>query len=277
MDLLLPTLASVPEAVEMMGRLERLSATPATAGALLRMAFEGDVRSLLPVIQVPTLVLHCTGDRFVPVEHGSYLAEHIRGARLIELADENHLPVLDMARMADEVEAFLTGERPAPREIQRQLATVLFTDIVGSTQKATEIGDHRWSELLDGIDTSVARKVELFGGRLVKSTGDGHLATFDGPGRAIACAQAIHDGAVPFGVRFRIGLHTGEVESRADDIAGIAVHVAARVLAAADAGETLVSPVVPPLVLGSGIGFVDRGEHQLKGVPGDWHLFAVES
>jgi class 3 adenylate cyclase len=270
-----PTLAEVPEAVEGMARAERLPATPATAGALLRMAFEGDIRSVLPVVDVPTLVMHRTGDRFVVFEHGRYLAEHIPGAKLVELPGEDHLFWDLTDRVADETEMFLTGERPV-QQVNRQLATVLFTDVVESTRRASELGDQRWAQLLDELDAIVSRQITRCRGHLVKGTGDGHLATFDGPGRAIVCAQAVHDGVARLGITLRAGLHTGEIEVRGDDVGGIAVHVAARVLGHATSGETLVSAAVPPLVLGSGIEFADRGEHELKGVPGAWRLFAVQ-
>jgi class 3 adenylate cyclase len=275
LGLIAPTLAEVPEAVEGMARTERLSATPATAGALLRMAFEGDIRSVLPVVDVPTLVMHRTGDRFVVFEHGRYLAEHISGAKLVELPGEDHAHWDLTDRLADETEMFLTGERPV-QQVNRQLATVLFTDVVESTRRASELGDQRWAQLLDELDAIVSRQITRYRGQLVKGTGDGHLATFDGPGRAIVCAQAVHDGVARLGITLRAGLHTGEIEVRGNDVGGIAVHVAARVLGHATSGETLVSAAVPPLVLGSGIEFADRGEHELKGVPGAWRLFAVQ-
>jgi class 3 adenylate cyclase len=275
-DRLAPSLAEVPEYVEAMSRHERLSATPATAGALLRMAFEGDVRSVLPVVNVPTLVMHRTGDRFVVFEHGRYLAEHIPGATLIELPGEDHAYWDLTDRLAEEAETFLTGERPVVKA-NRQLATVLFTDVVDSTRHAAELGDQQWGQLLDQFDDIVGRQITRYRGHLVKETGDGHLATFDGPGRAIVCAQALHDGVARLGITLRVGLHTGEIEVRGEDIGGIAVHVARRVVDRATSGETLVSASVPPLVLGSGIEFTDRGEHDLKGVPGVWRLFAVQA
>ena len=271
-----PTLAEVPEFVEAMSRHERLSATPATAGALLRMAFEGDVRSVLPVVNVPTLVMHRTGDRFVVFEHGRYLAEHIPGAKFIELGGEDHAHWDLTDRIAEETETFLTGERPLFAG-NRQLATVLFTDVVESTRQAAELGDQRWAQILNELDAIVGRQITRYRGHLVKGTGDGHLATFDGPGRAIVCAQALHDGVTRLGITLRVGLHTGEIEVRGEDVGGIAVHVAARVLGLATSGETLVSASVPPLVLGSGIEFTDRGEHDLKGVPGVWRVFAVQA
>ena len=273
-DRLCPGLASNPDLVAAWGRFERLSASPATAAALQRMAFEGDVRAVLPAVSVPTLVLHRSGDRFVPVEDGRYLAEHIPGACFVELAGEDHLFWDIGDRVVDETQSFLTGEQPVVAA-DRQLATVMFSDIVSSTRHASDLGDERWARLLDEFDALAARQVERFRGRLVKSTGDGHLAVFDGPGRAIGCAAALHQGVIRLGIQVRVGLHTGEIELRGDDVGGIAVHVAARVLGQAGPGQTLVSAVVPPLVLGSGIDFEDKGEYELAGVPGIWRLLAA--
>jgi pimeloyl-ACP methyl ester carboxylesterase len=274
LDRLMPGLTEVPEAVADWGRFERLSASPATAGALLRMAFEGDVRAVLSAVTVPTLILHRTDDRMVPVEHGRYLAEHMPNSRFVELPGAEHIFWDITDRIADEVELFLTGEQTSP-EHDRQLATVLFTDIVGSTEQAAQMGDQRWRQILNELDEVMAGQVQRFRGRLVKSTGDGHLATFDGPGRAIGCATSLNQRVARFGIEMRSGLHTGEIELRGEDVGGIAVHVAARVMAYARPRETLVSAAVPPLVLGSGIEFDERGEHDLKGVPGTWKLFAV--
>ena len=211
------------------------------------------------------------------VEEGRYLASHIKGARFVELAGTDHLWFAgDMDAILDEVEEFLTGSRHAP-EADRVLATVLFTDIVGSTERATELGDRRWRDLLDSHDEAVRRQLERFRGREVNTIGDAFLATFDGPGRAILCACAIRDAVRALGIEVRAGLHTGEVELRGDDVAGVAVHIGARVAALAGPSEVLVSGAVPPLIVGSGIGFEDRGEHELKGVPGTWRLYAVQS
>ena len=270
-----PSLEAFPELADAFARFERLSATPATAGALLRAAFDGDVRTALPVITTPTLVLHRRGDKFVPIEHGRFLAEHIRGARMVELDGEDHLPWDIHEQLADEIEIFLTGELAAPATT-RVLATVLLTDVVESTRRASELGDHQWARRLDDLDSRTGMEVRRHGGRLVKATGDGHLAIFDGPGRAIACALAIQESAAQIGLPLRAGLHTGEVEVRGDDVGGIAVHVAARVAQCAGANEALVSGAIPPLVLGSGIEFADRGAHALKGVPGAWQLFLVQ-
>ena len=271
---LCPSLAVYPDLVANWGRFERLSASPATAMALQRMAAEGDVRAVLPAVSVPTLIMHRTGDRFVPFADGRYLAEHIPDARLVELPGEDHLSWDLGDRMADEMESFLTGDQPVPLG-NRQLATVMFSDIVSSTRHAADVGDQQWARVLDEFDALAARQVERFRGRLVKSTGDGHLAVFDGPGRAIACAASLHQGVIRLGIQVRVGLHTGEIELRGQDVGGIAVHVAARVLGRAGAEQTLVSAAVPPLVLGSGIEFDDQGEYELDGVPGTWRLLAV--
>jgi class 3 adenylate cyclase len=221
---------------------------------------------------VPTLILHRTGDQFSPVEQSRYLAERIPGARLVELPGEDHAGWEGDADAGnDEIEEFVTGHRPV-REPDRVLATVLFTDIVGSTERARELGDRRWRELLDRHDATARAQLERFQGRLVKTTGDGLLATFDGPARAIRCATSLRE-QLP--VLIRAGLHTGEVELRGDDVGGIAVHIGARVAALAGASEVLVSRTVKDLVAGSGIEFTDRGVHTLKGVPDEWQLYAV--
>ncbi len=254
---------------EKSARWERNGASPGAMVAVLKMIQAIDVRSILSTISVPTLVVHCTGDRAVPVEHGRYLAEHIPGARYIELPGDDHLTLREGDHgVFDDIEEFLTGRRPEP-EFDRVLKTVLFTDIVKSTERAVSMGDRRWH-------AAVRRELERFRGREVKATGDGFLACFDGPVRAIRCAQAITDGARTLGIEVRAGLHTGECETRGDDLAGIAVHIAARVASLAQAGEVLCSRTVTDLVAGSGIGFVDRGVHSLKGVPGTWQTFAVE-
>ena len=242
--------------------------------AQLRALLEVDVRPVLPLIQAPTLVLHHTDFRFLPVAHGRYLAEHIPGARLVEVPGD--LPLLwelpDPVLQA--IEEFLTGvDRPAAST--RVLATVLFTDIVGSTERAAELGDRRWRELLQVHDDLAGRLVDRFGGRLVKTTGDGILATFDGPGRALGCAAALREELRGIGTQIRAGVHAGEVELRDGDVGGIAVHIAARVLAAASPGEVLVSRTVRDLVTGSDTVLEDRGAHHLKGVEGTWQLFAV--
>ena len=257
---------------EFMGRVERASGTPRTMHAILDALVGLDVRHVLPTISVPTLVIHTTDDVCVPVGNGRWLAEHIREARFVEIPGE-HI-AFDVDQFADEVESFLTG-RLHPVVTDRVLSTVLFSDIVGSTERAASVGDRRWSEVLDQHDAVVGREIETHRGRLVKTTGDGVLATFDGPARAISCGCEIRDSLRPLGIDVRVGLHTGEVEIRGEDVGGIAVHMAARVQAHAEPGEVLVSRTVTDLVTGSGIDFVDRGEHELKGVPGIWRLFAV--
>ena len=271
-----PSAADDPGMRAKFARWERNGASPGAMAAVLKMIHAIDVRSILSTISVPTLVVHCTGDRAVPVEHGRYLAEHLPGARYIELPGDDHLTLREGDHgVFDDIEEFLTGTRPEP-EFDRVLKTVLFTDIVQSTERVVSMGDRRWHELLDAHDAAVRRELERFRGQEVKTTGDGFLACFDGPVRAIRCAQAITDGARTLGIEVRAGLHTGECETRGDDLAGVAVHIAARVASLAQAGEVLCSRTVTDLVAGSGIGFADRGVHTLKGVPGTWQTFAVE-
>jgi pimeloyl-ACP methyl ester carboxylesterase len=253
----------------------RRSASPGAAAALLRMNSNIDVRDVLPTIRVPTLVMHETGDRDVHVEEGRYIASRIPGATFVELPGDDHLFwVAHADAVADEIEAFLTGVRPLPQP-DRVLATVLFTDVVGSTEKAVALGDRRWKALLESHDAIAAREIERFRGERVKATGDGVLATFDGPARALRCAVAMGEAVRGIGLELRAGLHTGECELRPADVAGIAVHTAARIAALAGPGEILASSTVKDLVAGSGIEFEDRGVHELKGVPGGWRLFAV--
>jgi class 3 adenylate cyclase len=241
----------------------------------IEMSMLSDVRALLPSIQAPTLVLYRRDDRLYGKPHATYLAEHIPGAKLVELpGDDNFMLVGDVDEVVSEIEEFLTGARH-PAESDRVLATVLFTDMVASTERAAEVGDRRWRELLDGHDRAIRRQLERFRGREVNTSGDGFVATFAGPGRAIECACAIRDAVRAVGVEVRVGLHTGEIELRGDDIGGIGVHIAARVMSHAAGGEVLTSAAVPLLVAGSGLQFEDRGEHELKGVPGAWRLFAV--
>jgi class 3 adenylate cyclase/esterase/lipase len=260
------------------GRLERASASPGAVRALMRANYDIDVRPVLPVIQAPTLILHRVGDRTVPVEAGRYLAQHIRGARYVELPGDDHLlqafdqTTLDL--LIDEIEEFITGARSGP-EPDRVLVTVMFADIVGSTERAVAVGDRRWRELLDGYLGLARRQLERFRGREVDVAGDGLFAVFDGPARAIRCACALRDAVHQLGLEVRVGLHTGECEVSGAKVSGIAVHTGARIAAAARPQEVLTSVTVRDLVAGSGIGFDDRGSHQLKGVPGDWRLFAV--
>jgi class 3 adenylate cyclase len=255
-------------------RCERLSAPPQDASWRIRASFDMDVRHVLAAIRVPTLVVVRTGSP--GYKQGRYVAEHIDGARYVELAGEDELFFAgDPGPLLDAIEEFVTGRFPL-RDIDRVLATVLFTDVVGSTEQAAGMGDRRWSELLATHDTITRAELEHFRGREIKTTGDGFLATFDGPGRAVRCARAIRDSVRAIGINVRGGLHTGEIELRGDDIGGIAVNIAQRIQALAQPNEVLVSRTVTDLVGGSGIAFVDRGTHPLRGVPDEWRLFAVE-
>ena len=257
-------------------RFLRMSASPAAAATLARMNGKIDVRHVLPAIRVPTLVLHSVNDRTVVVGAGRYLAKHIPGAKLIELPGADHVPFLsDADAIVDEIEEFLTGARHST-EADRVLATILFTDIVGATDSAAKLGDRRWHDLLDGHHALVRRELARFRGREIDTSGDGFFATFDGPARAVRCACAISDSVRSLGIEIRAGLHTGECEVMGDKVGGIAVHIGARIAAHANAGEVLVSNTVKDLVAGSGLSFRDHGVQQIKGVPGDWRLFAVE-
>ena len=251
------------------------AASPSLAAAVIQAVLEIDVSDVLPSVHVPTLVLHRTGDA-IPVAGGRYIAEHIAGATFVELPGEDHIPWIgDSDRILDEIERFLTGTRHAQRP-DRVLATVLFTDIVRSTETAAELGDERWRQVLEAHDRIVRDQLNAYNGREVKHTGDGFLATFDGPARAIRCACSIRDTvAEQLNIDIRAGLHTGECEIIGDDVAGMAVHIGARVASAANAGEVLASSTVRDLVVGSEIAFEDRGTRELKGAPGQWHLLAV--
>jgi class 3 adenylate cyclase len=258
-------------------RFIRQAASPGAAAALFRITREIDIRDILPAIHVPVLLIHRTGDTLIQVEHSRYMAEQIPDAKLVELPGEDHLWWFgDQDAIVDEVEEFLTGARSAP-EPDRVLATVMFTDIVSSTQRAAELGDSRWRELLARHEAVVRRELGRHRGREVNTTGDGFLATFDGPARGIRCATAIAQAVRPLGIEVRAGLHTGELEVMNGDVGGIAVHTGARVSAQADPGEVLVSSTVKDLVAGSGIEFEDRGSFELKGVPGEWRLYAVRT
>ena len=257
-------------------RLTRSSHGPSRSRSSAEMRVFSDVRLALPAIQSPTLVMYRKDDRFAGKPHAQHLADRIAGAKLVERpGGDNLLFVGDIDGDLDEIEEFLTGARHVP-DADRVLATVLFSDIVNSTAHAAELGDRRWKELLDRHDQAVRRQLDRFRGCEVATRGDGFLATFDGPGRAIHCAFAIRDSVRVLGLEVRVGLHTGEIELRGDDVAGMAVHIGARVASSASPGQVLVSSAVPPLVAGSNLEFNDLGEHELKGVPGTWRLFAVQ-
>lgn len=275
-EMLAPAIVTTEEARRQWARVERLTATPDVLAAATRAVFESDVSDVLPAIQSPSLVVARQGDRHVRFEHSHYVASRIPGAKLLELSGDDHIPFAGEAdQLLDEVEEFLTGVAPRPIH-DRVLATVLLTDIVRSTELAAELGDRRWRTMLDDHHAVVRRNLERFRGNEINTTGDGFLATFDGPARALNCACAIRDQVRTLGIDLRAGVHTGEVEIRGDDLAGIGVHITARVAGEASAGEVLASRTVKDLVAGSGIGFSDRGEHQLKGVPGSWSLFVVD-
>ncbi len=270
-----PSLASDPRARESWARLQRAAASPGMVRSLLQLYPEIDVRDILPAIRAETLVLHRADDRVVPVACGRYLAEHIPGARYVELQGDDHLWIAgDTHALLDEVEEFVTGARHSP-EPDRILATILFTDIVGSTEQAATAGDQRWAAMLEAHHAAVRRQLERFRGREIDTAGDGFFIAFDGPARGIRCAVAIRDAVRSLGLEIRAGLHTGECEKVGDKLTGIAVNVGARVGALAGSGEVLVSSTVVDLVAGSGLVFEDRGEHELKGVPGPRRLFAV--
>ena len=253
----------------------RLSASPAAFATISRMNAQIDVRHVLPAIRVPTLILHSVNDRAMDIGHGRFLAEHIPNAKLMELTGPDHVPYLsDADPVADEIEEFLTGTRQG-REPDRVLATVLFTDIVGATERAASMGDRSWHDLLDAHHALVRRELAAFRGREIDTAGDGFLAAFDGPARAIRCACAISSGVRALGIDVRAGMHTGECEIIGDKLGGIAVHTGARIAALARPGEVLVSSTVKDLVAGSNLAFDDRGPQSLKGVPGRWQLFAV--
>ncbi len=274
LEVLAPSAAGDPTFKRQLLSYLRRSASPATAAALLRMNSQLDVRGVLPTIHVPTLVLHRTGDRESNVEEGRWIAGRIPTAKFVELPGDDHIPwVGDQELVLDEIEEFMTGVRPA-READRVLATVLFTDIVDSTAHAATLGDRAWRDVLERHHADVRTELERWRGREVDSAGDGFFATFDGPARAIHCALAVADRARGLGLAVRAGVHTGECELLGDKVAGIAVHTGARVAALARAGEVLVSQTVKDLVAGSGLEFDDRGEHELKGLPGRWRVYA---
>lgn len=257
-------------------RFLRLSVSPAAFSTLARVNAQIDIRHVLPAIRVPTLVLHSVNERTLPVGGSRYLAQHIPNARLVELPGSDHVPFLsDAEAVADEVEEFLTGVRRGP-EPDRVLATVLFTDIVAASERAAALGDRQWRDLLEGHHAVVRRALTRFRGREIDTAGDGFLATFDGPARAVRCACAIGEDVRALGIAVRAGVHTGECEIMGEKLGGIAVHIGSRVAALAQPGEVLVSSTVRDLVAGSGLSFQDRGTRQLKGIPGEWKLFAVD-
>lgn len=270
-----PSLANVPAAVEFMGRFERASLSPRAARRHLKWISEIDTRSVARSLHVPTLVMHRTEDQLVPVFGGRWLGNNIPGARFVELAGDDHAPWSgDIQLFAAELEEFLTGSR-GEAELDRVLATVLFTDIVGSTERAVDLGDRSWQELLRRHHGLVRDELRRYRGVEQDTTGDGFFATFDGPARAVRCAQRICEGVRGLGLEVRAGVHTGECERAAEKLGGIAVHIGARVMAQAQPGEVLVSSTVRDLVSGSGLSFAERGAHRLKGIPGAWNLYAV--
>jgi pimeloyl-ACP methyl ester carboxylesterase/class 3 adenylate cyclase len=270
-----PTHQNDPALQQWWGRFERLGASPAAAMAVVRMISQMDISDILPSVHVPTLVIHCTGDTLINVEHGRFLAEHIPGARLLELPGVDHLFFIH-EQIGDAIEEFLTGSITAA-EGHRVLATVLFTDIVGSTARAEQLGDQRWCNLLDAHHTTVRRELARSRGNEVKSLGDGILATFDGPARAVRCARSIAEAVGRLDIQVRCGLHTGEIEIADNDVQGIAVHIASRVSALAGPGEVLVSRTVKDLVAGSGLRFNERGRHSLKGLQEPMDLYAASN
>jgi class 3 adenylate cyclase len=273
-DLFAPTRKGDPQLREQFGRLQVQSATPHDAVAFMRMAFEIDVRDVVPTVTAPTLIVHRVGDKICSVENARWLSRNIEGSRYVELPGENHLPFIDGDDILDEIQEFLTGVRE-PVAPDRMLATVLFTDVVGSTDRARELGDRRWRDLLERHNNIVRRDLERFRGVEIDTAGDGFFATFDGPARAIRCARSIVENVRGVGLDVRSGLHTGECELGAGSVRGIAVHTGARVASLASPGEVLVSSTVKDLVAGSGIEFTDRGVHELKGIPGEWRLYAA--
>jgi class 3 adenylate cyclase len=259
---------------KLFGRLQVQSASPHDAVAFMRMAFEIDVRHVVPAVNTATLIVHRVGDRVCHVENARWLARNIEGAKYVELPGDTHIPWIDGDDMMDEIREFLTGVRE-PAQPDRVLATVLFTDIVGSTERARELGDARWRDLVERHHELVRHDLARFRGKEIDTAGDGFLATFDGPARAIRSGKAIVESVRTLGLEIRAGLHTGEVELAGDAVRGIAVHTGARVASHAGPGEVLVSQTVKDLVAGSGIEFEDRGARELKGLPGEWHLYAV--
>jgi class 3 adenylate cyclase/dienelactone hydrolase len=275
LEMVAPSRVDDPAMRAWLARLERLSASPGEVRAMAETFGGADIRPDLPELRVPTLILHRMGDQMIDVRHSRYLAEHIPGARYVELDGVDNLPSAgDAAAVLGEIEEFLTGGRS--RSVERALLTVLFSDIVGSTAHAARVGDGRWRELLAGHDAAVRRELDRFGGREVKTIGDAFLATFEGtPSPAVRCARAVVEAVATLGLQLRVGLHTGECEVIGDDVGGMAVHIAARVAAVARPGEVLASGTTYGTVVGSGLRFEDRGAQALAGVPGVWPIFAL--
>jgi class 3 adenylate cyclase len=272
-----PSLGADPAAAEAWGRFLRLSASPATATAVTRMLFELDIRDVLPTIRVPTLVVNRKDNPIITVDQGRYVVERVAGAKFVTVPGADYgLAIGDVDVALDEVEEFLTGAKTGA-DAERVLTTVLFTDIVRSTAHLSELGDRRWREVLNSHDALARRLVGRYDGRIVETTGDGVLATFDGPARGIRCAIALRDAVPRIGLTIRAGVHTGEIERRGDRVSGLGVHIAARVQAVAQPNQVLVSRTVKDLVVGAAFRFTDRGSHALKGVPGRWQLYMVDA
>jgi class 3 adenylate cyclase len=272
-----PTIAHDPERAAQWTAYFRSAASPGAVLAVMNMNRDIDVRRVLPSVRVPTLILHRVDEKVIEIEHARYLARHIPGAKLVELPGVDHIPYVgDSGALLDQVELFLTGQRQAA-EPERVLATVQFTDIVQSTERAATLGDRKWRELLEKFQSMVREELKQHRGREIDTAGDGFLAAFDGPARAIRCAAAVRGGARSQGLEIRAGVHTGECELIGDKLGGIAVHIGARVAAQAAPGEIVVSQTVKDLVAGSGLSFAERGAHALKGVPGEWRLYAFVS
>ncbi len=274
-DAIVPSLVDDPRYEAWYAKLERLAASPGAAVALARMAMQIDVRDILPTIRVPTLVLHRRDDQAIPIEDGRYIADRIAGARFVELPGRDHWPWIGDDRAIEEIQEFLTGVRAAG-DPERVLATVMFIDIVDSTLRAARLGDRRWTDLLEAFYSAVRRELDRFGGREIDTAGDGFFVTFDGPARAIRCAMSVIESIERIGLQIRVGIHTGEVERAGASLRGLGVVIGARVGALAGPGEVLVSRTVRDLVVGSDVRFEARGTQHLKGVPGDWDLFAVD-